>query len=300
MSERHFMELYRARAALGKAVCVGLDLDLARISPARHRQASGDPEEILFNVGASLVQATGDIAGAYKPNIAFYEACGQAGLSALRRIIAQAHALVPEVPVILDAKRADIDSTNLGYVFSAFEYFRADAITVHPYLGAEALQPFLKREDKGIIVLCRTSNKGAGELQDSQVLIDDPEEHAFFESRGCAMMDVMGHMQAAINLYEHVAYRVARHWNTRGNCGLVVGATYPEELGRVRRIVGDMPLLIPGIGAQGGDVEATVRNGRDSNGQGMIINSSRGIIYAENPRAEALKLDGLIRQFATA
>lgn len=279
MSKRHFMELLQARFAQGKAVCVGLDLDLAKISPARHHQANGDPEQTLFNFGASLVQATSDIVCAYKPNIAFYEAYGQAGLSALRRIIAQAQALAPEVPIILDYKRGDIDNTNLGYIRSAFEHLGADAVTVSPYLGGEALRPFLDREDKGIIVLCRTSNKGAGEFQDLMVRAAGEETYS--------------------PLYQYVARCVAAGWNKNGNCALVVGATYPAELRHVRQIVGDMPLLIPGIGAQGGDVEATVRNGRDSNGQGMIINSSRGIIYAEDPRAEALHLDGLIRQYAT-
>lgn len=300
MPKRHFMEQYRARAATGRAVCVGLDLDLAKIREDWHVQAGHDPEETLFNFGAFMVQATSDIALAYKLNIAFYEAYGQAGLSALRRIIAQAQALAREVPIILDNKRGDIDNTNLGYIRSAFEHLGADAVTVSPYLGGEALRPFLERADKGIIVLCRTSNKGAGEFQDSRVLVDDPEEHAFFEQIGSSMIGVSSQMQVVVNFYERVAYRVAEHWNGHGNCGLVVGATYPEELRRVRLIAPNLPFLIPGIGAQGGDVEATVRNGRDSDGRGMIINSSRGIIYAEDPRAEALRLDGLIRQFATA
>lgn len=298
MANRHFRELLQARFAEGKAVCVGLDLDYDKI-PTRYRQHRMLHDE-LVEFSVDIIKATADIACAYKPNIAFYEAYGEIGLAALHKIIRFIHDFAPSVPVILDAKRADIDSTNLGYVLSAFEYFQADAITVHPYLGAEALRPFLEREDKGIIVLCRTSNKGAGELQDSRVLIDDPEEHDFFETRGCAMLDVMGQMQAVVSLYQRVAYQVAHHWNQRGNCALVVGATYPAELGQVRRIVGDMPLLIPGIGAQGGDVEATVRNGRNSHGQGMIINSSRGIIYAKDPRTEALRLDELIREFATA
>ncbi|MFZ1626669.1 MAG: orotidine-5'-phosphate decarboxylase [Candidatus Moraniibacteriota bacterium] len=291
MSQRHFMDLYRARAAEGKAVCVGLDLDHGKF-PARYARRPLD-DQLLLEFAASIIEATADIAIAYKPNIAFYEAYGTVGMAALHQIIRFIHGTAPGVPIILDAKRADIDNTNLGYIRSAFEHLGADAITVHPYLGAEALQPFLDCADKGIIVLCRTSNKGAGEFQDSWVLIDDSEEHAFFEQIGYGM-------QPVVSVYQHVAYRVAQHWNKRGNCALVVGATYPAELAQVRRIVGDMPLLIPGIGAQGGDVEAAVRNGRDVNGQGMIINSSRGIIYAEDPRAEALRLDGLIRQFATA
>ncbi len=298
MTKRHFMDLYRARAAEGKAVCVGLDLDPAKF-PARYQGRPVD-DELLLEFAEDIVAATADIVLAYKPNIAFYEAHGAAGMAALARIIAYIHESAPGVPVILDYKRGDIDNTNLGYIRSAFDHLGADAVTVSPFLGGEALRPFLDRADKGIIVLCRTSNKGAGEFQDSRVLVDDPEEHAFFERLSCSMLNVCGRMQAVVNLYERVAYRVAKHWNGRGNCGLVVGATYPEELGRVRQLVGDMPILIPGIGAQGGDVEATVKNGRDSQGHGMIINSSRGIIYAEDPRAEALRLDGLVRQFATA
>lgn len=287
MTTRHFMDMYRARAAEGKAVCVGLDLDVDRF-PEFLRRRKDNLDSVLFDFATSIVETTADTVCAYKPNIAFYEAYGQAGMVALHRIIRHIHEVAPGIPVILDAKRADIDSTNLGYVRSAFDQLGADAITVHPYLGAEALRPFLDREDKGIIVLCRTSNKGAGEFQDLQVRYRDELSHLHPEDDRWVL------------LYQYVATQVVRHWNKRGNCGLVVGATYPDELRQVRQIVGNMPLLIPGIGAQGGDVEATVRNGRDSNGQGMIINSSRGIIYAEDPRAEALRLDGLIRQFATA
>lgn len=278
MSKRHFMELYRARAALGKAVCVGLDLDHTKFPERYQRRALDD--QLLLEFAAGIIEATADIAIAYKPNIAFYEAYGSDGMAALARIIAYIHKVARDVPVILDAKRADIDNTNFGYIRSALDHLEADAVTVHPYLGAGALRPFLECEDKGIFVLCRTSNKGAGEFQDLMVRAWSEETYA--------------------PLYQYVAHRVARVWNTRGNCGLVVGATYPAELGQVRRIAPDLPFLIPGIGAQGGDVEATVRNGRDSQGQGMIINSSRGIIYAADPRTEALHLDGLIRQFATA
>jgi orotidine-5'-phosphate decarboxylase len=198
----------------------------------------------------------------------------------------------PDVPVILDVKLADIGNTNEGYAREAFDYYKADAMTVHPYLGKEALQPFLDRKDKGIFVLCRTSNPGAGEFQDRFVNLTPAE------------IDEWGLMPGTrLPLYQLVAYRVSREWNTNDNCGLVVGATYPEELRQVRGIVGDMPLLIPGIGAQGGDVEATVNAGRDSHGHGMIINSSRSIIFAsagpnytEAARQEAQKLHDMIRQ----
>jgi len=188
------------------------------------------------------------------------------------------HQVAPEVPVILDAKRADIGNTNKGYVQAAFEELGVDAITVHPYLGKEALQPFLNRGDKGVFVLVRTSNPGAGEFQDLQVN-GEP-------------------------LYQIVARQVATEWNKNNNCGVVVGATYPEELLLIRQVVGDMPILIPGIGAQGGDVEKTVRAGKDSRGRGMIINSSRGIIFASAEsdfplaaRRETIKLKNMINQY---
>jgi orotidine-5'-phosphate decarboxylase len=231
---------------------------------------------IAFN--REIVEATADIVCAYKINVAFYEAHGTEGIRALRRTIAIIRTVAPNVPIILDAKRADIGNTNAGYVSAAFSFFLADAITVHPYLGAEALQPFLEQKDKGIIVLCRTSNPGAGEFQDLRVN-GEP-------------------------LYQVVARRVANEWNRNGNCALVVGATYPEELYQVRRLAGDIPILIPGIGAQGGDVEKTVTAGKDNRGQGMIINSSRGIIFAskgadfaEAARRETAKLRDLINQY---
>lgn len=300
MAARHYMDLLRARFAQGKAVCVGLDPDISKMAKKWHRAGkAGDIEDTLYDFCVSIVNDTADIVCAFKPNIAAFEAYGAAGLAALRRIIRYIHEVAPGVPVILDAKRGDIDNTNLGYVRSAFDDFKADAVTVHPYLGGKALKPFLDRADKGIIVLCHTSNEGADEFQGDQVLLRDPEEQAFHETVG-HMSYPGGGKQGAVELYRRVAYRVARHWNKHGNCGLVVGATYPEEVGQVRQIAPDMPFLIPGIGAQGGDLEATVKNGRDSKGQGIIVNSSRVIIYADVPRVEALKLDASIRQFATA
>jgi orotidine-5'-phosphate decarboxylase len=220
---------------------------------------------VLVRFNRDIIKATHDHVCAYKPNIAFYEAQGDQGILALIRTIGLIHEIAPDVPVILDCKRADIGNTNRGYATAAFDLFGADAITVHPYLGAEALAPFLERGDKGVIVLCRTSNKGAGEFQDLVV----PNEEGYAPTEP---------------LYLRVARNVRYRWNKNGNCGLVVGATYPEELAKVRAIVGHIPILIPGIGTQGGDVEKTVRNGRDVGGQGMIINSSSGIIFAKPQR----------------
>ena len=251
-----FVGLLEQRWQRGNFVCVGLDPELERL-PTSLRDGYAC-EEALFIFAREIIEATHDLVCAYKPNSAFYEAFGDEGMRALSRIVAYSKEHHPEIPVILDAKRADIGNTNQGYVTWAFDLLQVDAITVHPYLGKEALSPFLQRKEKGIIVLAKTSNPGSGELQN--LLVGEAQEP----------------------LYLVVARHVAQLWNTHGNCALVVGATYPEELQRVRAAVGDMPLLIPGIGAQGGDVAATVAAGKDSRGWGMIINSSRGIIYASN------------------
>ncbi len=212
----------------------------------------------MFHFNREIIDATHDLVCAYKPNAAFYEAQGDAGVRALTRTVQYMRERYSSIPVILDAKRADIGSTNRGYVQAAFDGMGVDAITVHPYLGRESMAPFLERKDKGIIVLAKTSNPGSGEFQD---LPAGPAQEP---------------------LYQVVARHVALNWNSNGNCAVVVGATYVGELERVRAIVGDMPILIPGIGAQGGEVAATVRAGRDSRGWGMIINSSRGIIFASH------------------
>ena len=214
----------------------------------------------MFRFNQQIVDSTHDLVCAYKPNAAFYEAQGDQGLRALARTIRYIKEQHPDIPVILDVKRADIGNTNLGYVQAAFDELGADAITVHPYLGKDALEPFLARKDKGIIVLVRTSNPGAGEFQDLYV---------------SELIEL-----STTRLYEYVATKVSKEWNENENVGIVVGATYPTELAHIRKIVGDMPILIPGVGAQGGEVEATVTSGKDSRGWGMIINSSRGIIFA--------------------
>jgi len=232
-------------------VCVGLDQN-------------------LFSFNKSIIEATADLVCSYKLNTAFYEAIGHEGINALKDTCDYLVEKYPEIPIIIDAKRADIGNTNKGYVQFVFTYLGADAITVHPYLGEEAIRPFLDCKDKGVIVLCRTSNSGAGEFQDLKV--------------------------SGKSLYKIVAENVSNKWNINKNCILVVGATYPAELKEVRKIVGDMTLLVPGIGAQGGDLEATLKAGLNSKKQGLIINSSRGIIFAENPRAEAMKLRNSINK----
>src|SRR5579859_372161 len=242
----------------GNFVCVGLDSDYHCI-PATVKSMDS-VEEALFVFNRDIIDATHDLVCAYKPNAAFYEAQGDQGFRALSRTVKYIRETYSHIPVILDAKRADIGSTNPGYVQAAFDIIGVDAITVHPYLGNEALAPFLARKEKGIIVLAKTSNPGAAEFQD--LLVGDFREP----------------------LYLVVARTVASSWNTNGNCAIVVGATYPAELEKVRAVVGDLPILIPGVGAQGGEVEATVRAGRDSRGWGMIISASRSIIFASKER----------------
>ncbi|HEY2623392.1 MAG TPA: orotidine-5'-phosphate decarboxylase, partial [Dyella sp.] len=193
----------------------------------------------------------------YKPQIAHFAALRAE--DALERLIAHIHASHPGVPVILDAKRGDIGSTAQHYATEAFERYGADAVTLNPYLGRDSIQPFLNHADKGVILLCHTSNPGAADLQDLRVTDEDGN---------------------SLPLYQHVAKIIASDWNGNRNCALVTGATWPEQLREVRALVGDMPLLVPGIGAQGGDVEAVVRNGRSVDGTGLLISSSRAILYA--------------------
>ena len=236
-----------------KLVCVGLDSDIAKLPEAVKAEYSS-PEEALFVFNRSIIEATADLVSAFKLNAAFYEAEGEAGYRALKRTAGYLKEQYPEIPVIFDAKRADIGNTNEAYARAIFDDLLMDAVTVHPYLGKEALAPFLARKDKGIFVLVRTSNPGAGEFQD--LVVD------------------------GLPLYQKVARNVAEGWNGNGNCGVVVGATYPEELKAVREIVGNMPILVPGIGAQGGDIAKTVSAGKGKSSFGLVINSSRGIIYA--------------------
>lgn len=248
-----FMQsLQAARRGNDSLVCIGLDPEPAKF-PTSLR---GDPDAI-FAFCRAIVDATADLVCCFKPQIAHFAAHGAE--DALESLIAHIHDAHPGVPVILDAKRGDIGSTAQNYAVEAFDRYGADAVTVNPYLGRDSVQPFLDRADKGVILLCRTSNPGARDLQDLLVRGGDGIER---------------------KLYQHVAETVAREWNANGNCALVVGATYPEELADVRRHVGDLPLLVPGVGAQGGDVAAVVKNGRTADGGGLMISSSRAILYA--------------------
>ncbi|MBS0570417.1 MAG: orotidine-5'-phosphate decarboxylase [Proteobacteria bacterium] len=250
-------------------LCVGLDPE-----PAKFPAHLGGRPDAVFEFCRAIVDATADVVCCFKPQFAHFAALRAE--DALERLVAHVRAAHPQVPVILDAKRGDIGSTAQHYAAEAFDRYRADAVTVNPYLGRDSVQPFLDRADKGVIVLCRTSNPGARDLQDLIV----PDE-----------------IGGGRPLYQHVAQLVARDWNANGNCALVVGATYPDELREVRALVGDMTILVPGIGAQGGDVEAVLRNGKNAQGAGLIISSSRAVLYAgsgtdfaEAARHEAQKL----------
>ena len=248
----HFMTALRAAwQQRDSLLCVGLDPDPAKF-PA-HLQ--GRPDAILAFC-TQIVDATADLVCCFKPQIAYFAA--HRAEDQLEALIEHIHAAHPDTPVILDAKRGDIGSTAEQYAIEAFERFKADAITVNPYMGRDSVDPYLAWSDKGVILLCRTSNPGGSDLQFLEV--DTPH----------------GRMK----LYEHVARTVADDWNASGNCALVVGATFPAEIARVRELVGDMPLLVPGIGAQGGDIAATLAAGRTANGSGLMINSSRAVLYA--------------------
>lgn len=253
MAERNFNDLLGVQWEKGRFLCVGLDPDLQKIPRSSKK---GTVRETLTAFDRSIIDATKSVACAYKPNSAFFEAHGEEGYAALRETIQYALDQAPEAAIILDAKRADIGNTSLAYAVAAFDQLKADALTVQPYAGFAALKPFFERPEKGVLVWCRSSNEGAGEFQD---------------------LDVEGEP-----LYLHVARHCASGWNAKGNCGLVVGATYPEEVAKVRSIAPDLPFLIPGTGAQGGDLEKSVAAAKNAQGKGFVLSVSRAILYASS------------------
>jgi orotidine-5'-phosphate decarboxylase len=247
MTASFTLSLRDSWARSGSMLCVGLDPDPARLPP----HLAGAPDAIL-RFCTAIVDATADLACAFKPQVAYFAA--QRAEDQLEALIAHIHERHPGVPVVLDAKRGDIGPTAEQYAREAFERYRADAVTVNPYMGFDSVEPWLEHAGRGVILLCRTSNPGGADLQS---------------------LDVGGE-----RLYERVARLAAGPWNRGGELGLVVGATVPAELARVRALAPALPLLVPGIGVQGGDVAATVAAGRDAGGLGMMINSSRAILYA--------------------
>lgn len=256
MSTTFAERLKQAQAMSGSLVCVGLDPDPAKL-PA---DLAGDPQPLLaFN--RRIIDATADLAAAYKPQIAFYSALGKE--EELAASIRYARERAPHALVILDAKRNDIGNTAAAYASEAFDRYGADAVTVNPYMGDDSIRPFIARADRGAILLCRTSNPGARDFQD--LLID------------------------GLPLYRRVAERADREWSGLRNLMLVVGATYPSEMAELRRAHPTLSFLVPGIGAQGGDLEATLAAGLMHDGTGLLINSSRGIIYAGGGTAAAIR-----------
>ncbi len=231
-------------------LCVGLDPDPALM-----------PLKDVFEFNKAIVDATQDLVCAYKPNIAFYDGLGESGHRALRKTIDYIHR--SDIPVKGDSKRGDVQSTAILHARALFDVWSFDACTVNPYGGHDAVQPFLDYSEKGVFVWCRSSNPDAGELQDLKVVSADGEEPRPF--------------------YEWVAIR-ASSWNAAGNVGLIVGAPYPHELKRVRDLCPDLPMLIPGIGAQSGSLELAVKNGTDAAGRNAIVNVSRSITYASSDR----------------
>ncbi|MBS1187420.1 MAG: pyrF [Burkholderiaceae bacterium] len=250
-------KLSAAWKANNSLLCVGLDPDIKRF-PA-HLQ--GKPDGV-FEFCKAIVDATAPFACAFKPQIAYFAALrAEDQLEAICGYLREKH---PQIPLILDAKRGDIGATAEQYAREAFERYNADAVTLNPYMGYDTIAPFLEWKDRGAIILCRTSNPGGSDLQFLMV----------------------GGQEKPVPLYQHVARLVAEEWNSNGQCALVVGATFPRELAEVRSIVCDLPLLVPGIGAQGGDIQATVAAGKSSDGTGMMINSSRAILYAKPEAGE--------------
>ena len=234
-------------------LCVGFDPD-----PKRMPASTGGKPLGIFEFCRDIADATADVVCAFKPQFAYF--ASQGAENQLEKLIQHLKDRYPHIPVILDAKRGDIGSTAEHYALEAFERYGADAVTVNPYMGRDSIEPYLKHQGKGVIILCRTSNPGGSDLQFLNIASDSQP------------------------LYLHVATLAAKEWNSTGQVSLVVGATFPDEIAKVRAIVGEMPLLIPGIGAQGGDLKATVKAGHVSGkpGTGMMINSSRAILYASS------------------
>ena len=250
-------------------LCVGLDPDPALM-----------PIEDVAAFNRAIIEATSDLVCAYKPNLAFYEALGESGWAALRATLA---AIPPGLVVIADAKRGDIGNTADAYARAILDNLGADALTVNAWGGRDSIEPFVKRSDKGVFIWCRSSNPGAGDLQDLLVQED-----------------------GARPLWQALAMR-AQEWNTSGNIGLVMGATYPEQLGQARALCPDLPILVPGVGAQQGDLEASVRAGLDREGRGILVAVSRQVIFASKgadfaaaARATAQRLRDEINRYRTA
>lgn len=258
-------------------LCVGLDPDVSKIP--RHL---GQDSKAVLKFNKSIIESTSDLVCAYKPNSAFYESLGAEGMTVLKETI---KVIPDDIPVILDFKRGDIGNTAAMYARSAFEYYGADAVTVNPYLGLDSVEPFTSYKDKGVIILCLTSNPSSSEIQKQLMIIDEVPlmENLSPQAKAKTMAEFFS--CSSLTVYTRVA-RLAMEWNVNGNIGLVVGATSPKELKKIRELVGEkMPILIPGVGAQGGDLEGAVMAGSNSDGNFAVVNISRGIIYADSGKS---------------
>lgn len=268
----NFIRKLRAQwHAKDSLLCVGLDPNLAKLP--KHLL---DQPDAIFEFCKAIVDTTHDLVCAYKPQIAYF--AGLAAEDQLVKTLQYVQREYPDIPIILDSKRGDIGSTAAMYAQEAFDRYKADAVTVNPYMGHDSAQPFLDYADKGTVLLCRTSNPGAQDIQD--LMVDGQP------------------------VYQRVARMISEDWNEHGNCCIVVGATWPEQMQTLRQICGDMPFLVPGVGAQGGDVKSLVQAGQTNDGSGLIINSSRAVLYAsdgidfaEAARAEAMRTRDQINQY---
>ena len=305
-----FNDRLQAQWDQGKFVCVGLDPDISKISRlvdmAQYGVNYPGDQTVIEEYLVDIVDATHDVVCSYKPNWAFFLRYGARGLEVLEQVVGYIRRQHPEVVIILDAKVADIGNTNLGYAQYAYGVLDVDAVTVHPYMGCVAMEPFLREADRGAIVLVRTSNPGADELQDRRVIIEGYAEAVALNIPSAVSAYMNGYDQPKVPLYQYLVGSVQSNWNYNGNCAVVVGATVPDELRVVRGLVGDnIPILIPGVGAQGGDLATAVRNGVNSRGDGFVINASRSVLYAdtvdgqsfaEAARAEVVRMNEVIRQ----
>jgi uridine monophosphate synthetase len=266
-------------------LCIGLDPHVSDIKESTADSA----RDFCLN----LIKQTSRYAAAFKPNAAFFEVFGAEGWTALKDVIdaiqAESHRMGSMIPVILDAKRGDIASTAEAYAKSTFENLDADCITLSPYLGKDSIEPFIQKSEKGIFLLCKTSNPGSGDLQDLMVTIDN--KPLTIDTNSSSIV----HRPSSAPLYEHVA-RLAQSWNTKNNIGLVVGATHIEAMKRVRAAAPDLWFLAPGVGAQGGELESALKAGLRKDGKGMLIPVSRGIARAEKPSLVAAELRDQILQ----
>lgn len=278
----HFNDSIKLKWAEKKFVCVGLDPVIEKI-PQYFQKNFTTNYDIIYEFLKRVIDSTADLVCTYKPNIAFFEQYGIDGEKALISIIEYLHSAYPEMPIIGDFKRGDIGNTNKAYAKTAFEVYKVDAITLSPYLGSDTLEAFEKYEGKGLILLCRTSNSGSAELQDMPIDIEAANQQGLISQEEMALLDLRKDgKDKTIKMYELVAFLAANRWNKTGDISLVVGATHPEAFASIRKLAPTLPFLIPGVGTQGGNLEETLRYAPDANGQGIIINSSSGVLYASN------------------